>query len=165
MKKFLVLLTILAAVSNAAVLELSVDGIVNGAGVDQAISLNPSDTVMIDVHCTADPGYPDYWISIEGDGSLTSVGTVISPPGPQGTMSDYYGDGSWYYFSASATVVEDLDVGKWWEAEFHCDGPATVVITLYDGSINPLDTITITQPEPMTMALLGLGGLFLRRRK
>ena len=40
------------------------------------------------------------------------------------------------------------------------------VIWLLDASLAILDTITIHQiPEPITMALLGLGGLFLRRRK
>ena len=39
-------------------------------------------------------------------------------------------------------------------------------IYLLDMSLGILDTITIHQiPEPITIALLGLGGLFLRRRK
>jgi len=53
---------------------------------------------------------------------------------------------------------------------FHCEGPGEVLIRLVGwddtGAMFDYDTLTITQvPEPMTMALLGLGGLFLRRRK
>ena len=78
------------------------------------------------------------------------------------------------------TLLDDI--------EFHCTGPGLVTVTLVTYSsidvwhgpvgdpveiqtlIAPdvlLDTITITPgiPEPMTVLLLGLGGLFLRRRK
>jgi len=50
---------------------------------------------------------------------------------------------------------------------FHCDGaPDTLTISLFDGEGGLLDSVTITQiPEPITLALLGLGGLFIRRKK
>jgi hypothetical protein len=166
MKKLLVMLTMLAAISNAVVLELSIDGVTNGADNDQAITLYASDTAMIDVYCSADLAYAGWWIGISGPGSLAGTGTIYSPPGPKGTVTDYYGDGTWYKFVDSPEVVA-LALGKWWDEEFHCDGEGLVTLTLYDsGGVNPLDTITITQlPEPVTIALLGLGGLFLRRRK
>jgi hypothetical protein len=53
---------------------------------------------------------------------------------------------------------------------FHCDGPGDVVVSLVhfnaDFAVDGvMDSIVIHQiPEPMTMGLLGLGGLFLRRR-
>lgn len=49
---------------------------------------------------------------------------------------------------------------------FHCDGVGDVTVSLYDGEGGFLDSVTIAQiPEPMTLALLGLGGLFIRRKK
>jgi hypothetical protein len=71
---------------------------------------------------------------------------------------------------------------------FHCDGPDPVLLDLTlagttkysefsGGGVGPypgdwinavegdLGDLVIYQPEPMTIALLGIGGLFLRRRK
>ena len=48
---------------------------------------------------------------------------------------------------------------------FHCDGPGDVTFAVVDENGEILDTQVIHQiPEPMTLVLLGLGGLFLRRR-
>jgi hypothetical protein len=52
---------------------------------------------------------------------------------------------------------------------FHAIGPDDVIIKLYgsdDGSsIYLSDTVIVRFPEPMTIGLLALGALFLRRRK
>jgi len=49
---------------------------------------------------------------------------------------------------------------------FHCEAPGDVVVQLIDLNTGiEYGTFTIHQvPEPMTIGLLGLGGLFLRRR-
>jgi hypothetical protein len=54
--------------------------------------------------------------------------------------------------------------------EFHCLDNGDVIITLIGEDVwtggQPLDQLIIHQiPEPMTIVLLGLGGLFLRRRR
>jgi hypothetical protein len=49
---------------------------------------------------------------------------------------------------------------------FHCLDDQEVTLTLLSGLDVVLDTQIIHQtPEPVSIALLGLGGLFLRRRK
>jgi hypothetical protein len=63
---------------------------------------------------------------------------------------------------------------SWWSTSFNPNAMGTYSFTLdvaagasyeYPGSIfGPLMNVTVT-PEPATMALLGLGGLLLRRRK
>ena len=78
--------------------------------------------------------------------------------------------GSWvgYVWSANDTGGNPLVTGDWFIYDFHCDAEGDVDILWFQtGEHTGLEVAaTITQiPEPMTIALLGLGGLFLRRRK
>ena len=171
MKKLLVLLILvgLTTMASAAVLELSVDGVTNGAGNQAEIFLDPSDEVVIDVYASAAGANDEFWLGIEGsgEGEWLSTGTAHSPPGPEGvTVSDGgYGD-KWLYYEITDPGTYIPETGVWYEVTFHCTGPDDVIINLYDeDGLVVEDSILVHQPEPMTVALLGLGGLFLRRRK
>ena len=51
------------------------------------------------------------------------------------------------------------------DVAFHCDGEGDVTLYLVDNNGEVADSQVIHQiPEPMTLALLGLGGLLLRRK-
>jgi len=168
MKKFLVMLTVLAAISNAAILELSWNGATNGADNDMAVTLDPvpSGTAMIDVSATDGANKLNWDVTANGPGSF-AVGLLHIPPSPNGALIDYTETYGYSYVGFRGAVDTSLGgIGTYWTSEFHCDGPGIVVITLLDTDGVVLDTITVSQiPEPMTVALLGLGGLFLRRRK
>jgi hypothetical protein len=70
-----------------------------------------------------------------------------------------------------------------WGLMFHCEEPTDVIIEVvaaglgvaeFDATFNPviiyepgeiIDSLVVIQPEPMTLSLLGLGGLALLRRR
>jgi len=162
MKKLLVFTLILAMASAAnAVLVLSF----NGDTEVEVAQVAPSDDFTIDVYApTAGPD--EFWVGISGDASYSGYGTLL----PAATDSLALSDGGYGYgWIAALLPVPDVtgDVGTWWELTLHCEGPGDCVVDLYDASgYVIIDTLTIQQiPEPITVALLGLGGLLLRRRK
>jgi hypothetical protein len=169
MKKVLVLMLVLGIASMAtAGLTLTVNG---EAAEDSQILLNPSDYVMIGVN--HDGGLPrliGYVTITEGPGSWTGGYNVYSPPSLTSAYGYYLGPitgmGDVFLLMDADATINEIGIGLLADFEFHCDGPGEVLITLSDNLGQVLDTLIIHQiPEPMTIGLLGLGGLFLRRRK
>ena len=174
MKKLVILALVLgmASLANAA-LTLVVDGEVV---TDSTFNIVPSDVVRIGVwNDLAEAGQGmDNFLTIAGPGSWVGAADTgfPSPPGLGGTATDLglndLGNGPVDIMELNTGIASaDLyGVGVISWADFHCDGTGDVVVDLLDFGFGALDSITIHQiPEPMTMALLGLGGLFLRRRK
>jgi hypothetical protein len=150
MRKLFLIFLVSAAVSNAAVLELSVNGITNGTETDQAISLAPSGTLMIGVHCTADADYTSWFLGGLGPGSLAGIGTIYSPPAPDAVMYDYstYDPGpsefAFLFFYITGSTAVDPAIGKWWDEQLTYEGEGTVTIELLDGAaLNLLDTLQL----------------------
>jgi hypothetical protein len=187
MKKLLILMLVLglASFANAAILtEISYNGQTNGTENTMEVTIHPSDTVTIDIYNPGGNGmndrnftdYLDFQYPSEGCYSLS--GAVAGP-----AYGDFNGGISFVHHGADDydeyTVIQSWKpttnppdiAGAIFLVNMHCEkAPNTVYVTLYDTRVNGgndiMDTLIIHQvPEPMTLTLLGLGGLLLRRRK
>jgi hypothetical protein len=110
-------------------------------------------------------------------GKWTGVANSYAPPSPElaelihyGVVDPGTGIGTVDLYSANLIKIpstSDWEVGVLADFEFECLDMGDVTITMYADNIStPIDTMVIHQvPEPLTFGLLGLGGLFLRRRK
>jgi hypothetical protein len=184
MKRIMVVLMVLsmATVANA-VLRITVDGAIDLP--DTSICLLPSETAMIGVWGDGlTPTPQDSYIIIEGP-AVVSGGAITY--GGLGSSLDLYTDDdtyipwmvsegfntnqAYYYVLIDMVTTTQLPLaGQMIDGILlHGEGMGDVVITMgmvYDEGWTIFDTQVIHQiPEPMTMAVLGLGGLFLRRRK
>ena len=167
MKKLLVLTLVLgmATLANA--------GLVLTTGATQLL---PTETTTLGIDSDSGITGFEVAIQIEGPGALDAANIIFPEEwmftpyvkSADDLMVDVTG-GDFFAKTGPLVVAEGI--------LFTCLGEGDVIVTLIATGDNILDgvtygagtvfdTMTITQvPEPMTLALLGLGGLFLRRRK
>ncbi len=167
MKKLLVLMLVLGLASAAnAVLSLSV----NGGAAPSDITIAVSDTLVIDVTSSTSNAYAVLLYVFDYDNR-----TLSNPRTTRGDLSAvyYYGPPTYMpptypqYFAIAIADSGGLTPGTGFEVDYLATAAGDVLITLNDYTTGAvIESLTIHQtPEPMTIALLGLGGLFLRRRK
>ena len=97
------------------------------------------------------------------NGDTAANATVIPPVGQEGIWGTAFNVSQTPAGAAGDVIVDQI--------MFHCDSEEDVVVSLFEvvedvRMDQPVDSITIYQvPQPATIALLGLGGLALLRRR
>jgi hypothetical protein len=194
MKKLLILMLVLgvASVANATLL-LSVDGVTDPPETE--VTLHPSDEAVIDVMGDGRAQPQAAYLIVQGPGTIAGHtmlygGTLVTyqdleeiavelemtPEDVLAVLAEYGYDEA---TDLSYMNFADAPGGDWPTLDgklvddiiFHCEGPLMepldVTLTLTDGDFAEVFDVQIIHqvPEPMTLTLLGLGGLLLRRRK
>jgi hypothetical protein len=170
MKKLLIFILVLglSSLANATMtnIEISIDGATVGASYD----VLTGDTISVEMYSNnEDPG--SGYLGLEDNALYTLTNQAVTTnAGDQGGYTSY----SYYGYTEIMVVVSKtasgtITPGVMFMVDFNA-GSSTGTVDVYlasDESGYPtVDTLTINIiPEPMTIALLGLGGLFLRRRR
>jgi hypothetical protein len=170
MKKFVILLLVLglASMSSATITGLNsvTDGIVTWSIASEKLvghgdSLGTYDGAV----------YPEDNLtptSGTGGGTSGNINGLYPAAGDNGnvTYDSVYDGWNTYAQDLDGDLDPDQAVGDWFSFDVSLDG-AQLLIDIWSSNNSwgsAIGTITVV-PEPMTIALLGLGGLFLRRRK
>jgi hypothetical protein len=190
MKKLVLMLILVLGMASLANAQLQISVHNNPPGgetwdpmnpADSEITIAPSQYLMIDIWTTteiysgAGEGYfllgivptkgtltggVSLWPTETGVVYYSGYGTSYLPTGEVGdlaTVGTFLPQGG----GITGTVFDQII--------FHCEGPGDAVLHLYSTDwVTPtlIDSVVIHQvPEPTTIALLGFGGLLLRRRK
>jgi hypothetical protein len=169
MKKLLALMLVLGlSVAANATLSIRVDGVDVGATIDLE---DITSSTVIGIYSDTGGYSPFGYIIVEEGGSGSLVNGAETTDAGDGILAytSAYSEDDWgvgYEWSAANNPPNTSNADTIWFTYNLTDAAKDDVISLWvDPEYDTAeDTLTII-PEPMTIALLGLGGLLLRRRK
>jgi hypothetical protein len=158
MKKLLVLVLVLgmASMANAALTDILSD-----------IELHLSGTTVTVIGLDVD--HETSWLNA-GIYTSTSNGIVSSPFNAYAAAGDLRQIFQWTGYNgvdikSGQGLGDPLQTGAWFDFQYSGSAGDMFDIWAYEESTTTAAGQLELLPEPMTIALLGLGGLFLRRRK
>jgi hypothetical protein len=170
MKKLLVLILVLglSSIANAELTAIELD--VDGSHAGATITVVTGDTISLEMYSgNTDSG--SAYLNLEDNGLYTLANPqVTTNAGDMGGYKGPYSYGGYDYYSitVSKSGVGTITAGTMFLIDFTAGsstGTVDVILQKFEGTTT-MDTTTVNiVPEPMTIALLGLGGLFLRRRR
>ena len=173
MKKFVIVMLVLGIASFASAGLTWTDG--GGVDISTITLTSESDTAV--VYISSDSTLAGWFSATIADTSVAefTAATGTANLGGEGSASLYFhpGMGQYNVYGRAYDVEAPSTIGPglWVEVTIHAtngDLGTTTAETIGVGSLHflPSDTLIINHiPEPATIALLGLGGLLLRRRK
>ena len=163
MKKLMVLSLVLAmtAVSSAALSLVS----------DKTV-LNPGEVASLTLSSdVGGKGFLLYAIVAEGGVGAITMPNLLTGDSALNAVGAYTeaGFGTGYEVTLANGVVAKVEAGDFLTFSFSSAIEGTALVAVYDDALGynaPAASVAMTViPEPMTMGLLGLGALFLRKRK
>jgi len=160
MKKLLVLVLVLAMASlaNAVVWTGAYNA---GTGIVSVSITENAGQMYLALALTDGSGT----LSLFAKGTDAPVDSAMSFTMGSGMDFEGYGEGEIWAMAHLTTGTPVFNDGQWLVATYTGSTPATATMYEFDGSATFTEMGDILIPEPITMSLLGLGGLFLRRRK
>ena len=181
MKKLLVLALVLGLATAASA--VTMDIYVNGAAYDGSSDVAINDVITIAINDpTPNPplasmpsgGFAEFKIDVTA-GSYNADAAFVSGVWAMGGIGSTAADGGFdVVVNGQLNPYAPQSAGDLITLTFDITADTTIDV-IYGSYQNALgttyhdaaafDAVTLTVPEPMTVALLGLGGLFLRRRK